>query len=80
MAVDGVKMVVTPSDLTRQVTIGSVRVHRHGSGIYRGRYLALRSTAGRRAILATGKPDSLRVKLASMGIVLYQDGKQWKVC
>ncbi len=80
MAGDGVQMVVTPSHLTRLVAAGSVRVHRHGSGIYRGRYLALRRSAGRREILATGKPEPLSAKLASMGIALKEESGQWKIC
>lgn len=79
MAGDGVQMVVTPSHLTRLVAAGSVRVHRHGSGIYRGRYLALRRSAGRREILATGKPEPLAARLATMGILLFQEGQQWKI-
>jgi hypothetical protein len=79
VAGDGVQMVVTPSHLTRLVAAGSVRVHRHGSGIYRGRYLALRHSAGRREILATGKPEPLAAKLASMGIALKEESGQWKI-
>ena len=76
---DGVQISVRPSALVAAVTSGDVRVHRHGSGKYRGRYLALRRSAGRREILATGRPDPLRIKLASMGILLSQEGEQWKI-
>jgi len=74
-----VQISVTPSALVAAVVAGDARVHRHGSGKYRGRYLALRRTDGRREILATGKPEPLRVKLASMGILLSQEGEQWKI-
>jgi hypothetical protein len=74
---DGVQISVSASSLVAAVTSGDVRVHRHGSGKYRGRYLALRRSAGRREILATGRPDPLRLKLSSMGIALLQEGEQW---
>jgi hypothetical protein len=74
-----VQISVTPSALVAAVVAGDVRVHRHGSGIYRGRYLALRRTDGRREILATGRPEPLRLKLSSMGIALLQEGEQWTI-
>ncbi len=76
---DGVRMAVTPSHLTRLVAAGEVRIHRHGSGVYRGRYLALRRTDGKREILATGRPEPLAAKLASMGIALKEESGQWKI-
>ncbi|MCI0392925.1 MAG: hypothetical protein MOB07_29690 [Acidobacteria bacterium] len=64
---------VSDGDLVADVRAGVVRVHRHGSGEYRGDYLCLRPSGGRkdkRPMLATGRPEKLKEYLASLGVHL----------
>ena len=68
---------VSLATLTAAVRAGQVRVHKHGSGHYRGRYLALRLNTGNRPILATGRPEPLAAKLSSIGVTLRQIDGNW---
>lgn len=64
---------VSDGDLLADIRAGVVRVHRHGSGVYRGDYLCLRPAGGRNAkrpMLATGRPEKLREYLAGLGVYL----------
>lgn len=64
---------VSDGDLLTDIQAGIVRVHKHGSGNYRGQYLALRPTGGRkdkRPMLATGRPEKLKEYLATLGVHL----------
>jgi hypothetical protein len=64
---------VSDGDLIKGIRAGVVRVHRHGSGEYRGDYLCLRPRGGRndkRPMLATGRPEKLYEYLAGLGVHL----------
>jgi hypothetical protein len=64
---------VSDGDLLSDVRVGVVRVHKHGSGEYRGQYLALRPAGGRkdkRPMLATGRPERLKEYLSTLGVHL----------
>ena len=64
---------VTDDDLLSQIRSGRIRVHKHGSGKYKGGYLALRPTGGRkekRPFLASGKPERLKEYLLTLGVFL----------
>lgn len=50
---------------------GNLRIHKHGSGKYRGAYLCLRPAGSRtdkRPMLASGRPAKLKAYLAGLGI------------
>jgi hypothetical protein len=64
---------VSDADLLSNIRAGVVRVHQHGSGDYRGQYLALRPAGGRkekRPMLATGRPERLKEYLSTLGVHL----------
>jgi hypothetical protein len=70
---DGLEVFADPESLHAMAAAGMLRVHKHGSGEYRGRYLALRPAGGRgdkRPMLASGKPEKLRAYLAGHGVRL----------
>jgi hypothetical protein len=64
---------VSDADLLLNIRAGAVRVHQHGSGEYRGQYLALRPAGGgkdKRPMLATGRPERLKEYLSTLGVHL----------
>lgn len=70
---DDLRVFVSDADLLSNIERGAVRVHRHGSGEYRGDYLCLRPRGGRRdkrPMLATGRPEKLFEYLAGIGVHL----------
>jgi hypothetical protein len=70
---ENLEVFVSDADLLSLVRSGRVRVHKHGSGKYRGDYLALRPTGGRkekRPFLASGKPEKLKEYLSNLGVYL----------
>lgn len=73
MVAENLVVYVSNSDLLSNIKADAVRVHQHGSGDYRGQYLALRPVGGRkdkRPMLATGRPQKLKEYLASLGVYL----------
>ena len=70
---EDLKVFVSDGDLLALVKAGAVKVHKHGSGAYRGQYLCLRPAGGRRdkrPVLASGRPEKLRTYLVTLGIRL----------
>ncbi len=70
---ENLEVFVSDDDLLSQIRAGRVRVHKHGSGKYKGDYLALRPSGGRkekRPFLASGKPEKLKDYLLNLGVYL----------
>jgi hypothetical protein len=70
---EDLEVFVSDADLLSLIHAGRVRVHKHGSGKYRGGYLALRPAGGRkekRPFLASGRPEKLKQYLAALGVHL----------
>lgn len=64
---------VSDDDLASLLRADLVRVHQHGSGKYRGQYLFLRRSGGRkdkRPVLASGRPEKLAEYLRGLGVHL----------
>ena len=69
----GLEVFADVNQLRTLAASGALRVHRHGSGLYRGEYLCLRPAGGRgekRPMLASGRPLKLRSYLLGVGINL----------
>lgn len=69
----GLEVFTDPEHLRGLAAGGALRVHRHGSGQYRGEYLCLRPAGGRgekRPMLASGRPAKLRAYLSGIGVRL----------
>ena len=61
-------MFATKREIIAGCQARTVGIHRHGSGIYRGQYLALRQNSQNRKILMSGKKDAFFDKLKQWGI------------
>lgn len=73
VAEPGLEVFITADELQALARGGKIRVHKHGSGKYRGHYLCLRPAGKRtdkRPMLASGRPHKLRDYLSSLGIRL----------
>ena len=73
VAEPGLEVFISADELKTLARGGKIRVHRHGSGKYRGQYLCLRPSGRRtdkRPMLASGRPYKLRDYLSSLGIRL----------
>lgn len=83
VAENGVEVFVSPEELQSLAGGGNLRVHKHGSGQYRGQYLCLRPAGKRtdkRPMLASGRPAKLRSYLAGLGIKLCLTHREIAPC
>lgn len=62
---------------------GNLRIHKHGSGKYRGQYLCLRPAGSRtdkRPMLASGRPAKLKAYLEGLGVRICTRHRQVAPC